>query len=50
MKADGAETCVTLQIQNRCRQGLGLSLRLTEQEKGQPGCRFVADTWKLGQF
>ena len=50
MEANGAEPCVALQIQNRCRQSLGLSFRLTEQEKGQPGCRLIADAREFGQF
>ena len=50
VKADGAEPGVVLQVKDRRRQGFGLSLGLAEQEKGEPGCRLVADTRKLGQF
>jgi hypothetical protein len=48
VETDGAEPGIALQVENRSRQGFGLSLGLTEQEKGQPGCRLVADTGKLG--
>jgi hypothetical protein len=50
VKTDGAEPGIALQFDYCRRQRFGLTLGLAEQEKGQPGCRLVADSRKLGQF
>jgi hypothetical protein len=50
VKTDGAKPGVVLQVKDCRRQGFGLGLGLTEQEKGQPGRRLVANSRKLSQF